>query len=200
MEILPLLSEVEKTTDYAFIKSIVLGNVPSVYVKTESPMVEAMVVNQSNTKRITLLGPKWTGKTACLVAIWTLCEANSIHVVSKGIKHFKRAVVKDFTQGLRQRYRQEGELTTNIIATDYKTAADYASYLCKFMEYLCARVDDKVLLLIDLCKCDVEDDKITIWHTFYQEKNYRSLLSFCDWAWENREYLHINWIPLFVCT
>ena len=156
-----LNDRMEECEEYAYIRGVVLGSIPILYVKTSSHIaVEKMVLDPANTQRITLLGPKGTGKTTCLVALWRLFKSRSKPVVfisTKAVKCFRRIQVKQYTHALTCNYERRWEVNRDTSVTDY------ISYMSTFIEYLCKeKKTEKVVLLIDLSRFNEDDDQLTM--------------------------------------
>ena len=139
-----LNDRMEEYEEYDYISGVVLGSIPILYVKTISHIaVEKMVLDPTNTQRIALLGPKGTGKTTCLVALWRLCKSRSKPVVfisTKAVKCFRRLQVEEYTDALTCNYERRWEVNRHTSVTDY------VSYMGKFIKYLCKeKKTEKVL-------------------------------------------------------
>ena len=62
-----LHNEASQFKEYSYTSSVVIGNIPSIYIKTQSQkQVEHIALDE---ERVLLIGPKGTGKSKCLVPI-----------------------------------------------------------------------------------------------------------------------------------
>ena len=154
-----LHEEAAEYEEYGYISSVVMGNIPSTYIKTQShKQIEQIAFAEDHIERVVLMGPKGTGKSTCLVAIWALC------------KKWRKPVVFTSTNALRLYDTEMVNKYTRKIIEDFPkckkkwklgnpSMRDYVSFLQIFIHRLCKKSQQKVILLIDFT---LEDNDITI--------------------------------------
>ena len=139
-----------------------MNSILQYYIKTSTHQaVEKIALDKSQTNPVALVGPKGTGKTTCLVAVWELCKRNSKHVVftsTNAVRLHDTEVVRKYTRDLVKGFDKYKEKGGNV----GKTTRSYVSFLYKFVNYLCISTDEKVVLLIDVGKFNTEDNDLTL--------------------------------------
>lgn len=139
-----------------------MGNIPRVYMRSHSHKIaESIVFDQEQVHQVVLVGPKGTGKTTCLVAIWGLYKMSGKPVIftsTNAIRMYDTETVQKYTRKITGKFPKYIRKWKKMLDV---TARAYVSFLYKFVNHLCNK-NEKVVLLIDFNKFLPEDNDVTI--------------------------------------